>query len=64
MIGKARNTDPKTSHDAAQSMDTNKLERIVLDAIKAHGNNGATHDEVWDYLHTSKGNVIFREGSI
>jgi hypothetical protein len=64
MIGKARNTDPKTSHDAAQSMDTNKLERIVLDAIKAHGNNGATHDEVYDYLRTSKGNAIFREGSI
>jgi len=64
MIGKARNTDPRTSHEAAQSMDTNRLERIVLDAIKAHGKNGATHDEVWDYLHQSKGNPQYREGSI
>jgi hypothetical protein len=64
MIGKARNTDPRTSHEAAQSMDTNRLERIVLDAIKAHGKNGATHDEVWDYLHQSNGNPKYREGSI
>ena len=64
MIGKARNTDPRTSHEAAQSIDTNRLERIVLDAIKAHGKNGATHDEVWDYLHQSKSNPQYREGSI
>ena len=64
MIGKARNTDPRTSHEAAQSMDTNRLERIVLNAIKAHGENGATHDEVWDYLHQSKSNPQYREGSI
>jgi hypothetical protein len=64
MIGKARNTDPRTSHEAAQSMDTNRLERIVLNAIKAHGKNGATHDEVWDYLHQSNGNPKYREGSI
>ena len=64
MIGKARNTDPRTSHEAAQSMDTNRLERIVLAAIKAHGENGATHDEVWDYLHQSNDNPKYREGSI
>jgi len=57
----ARTHDPKTSWEAAEKVNTNRLERVVLDAITAHGQNGAIHDEVWETL-PYLGNV--REGSI
>ena len=43
----ARTHDPKTSWEAAEKVNTNRLERVVLDAITAHGQNGAIHDQVW-----------------
>jgi|TARA_R100000388_G_scaffold52340_1_gene38961 hypothetical protein len=61
---KARTHDPKTSWEAAESIDTNRLEKIVLSSIKAHGKAGATHDEVWNHLMKSHKNFTFREGSI
>ena len=57
----ARTHDPKTSWEAAEKVNTNRLERVVLDAITAHGQNGAIHDQVWETL-PHLGNV--REGSI
>ena len=43
--GLARNTDPETSHDAAESIDTTALERIVCDVIKQFP-NGCIGDDV------------------
>ena len=64
----ARTHDPKTSWEAAEKVNTNRLEKIVLDCIKAHGKNGATHDDVWQTLPqlSSKGgkSTHVREGSI
>lgn len=57
----ARTHDPKTSWEAAEKVNTNRLERVVLDAITAHGERGAIHDDVWETL-PHIGNV--REGSI
>ena len=59
---KARTHDPKTSWEAAEKINTNRLERVVLDAITAHGERGAIHDEVWRSLSPNLGFV--REGSI
>ena len=65
---RARTHDPKTSWEAADKVNTNRLERFVLDCIKAHGKNGATHDDVWNTLPqiASKGgrSIHIREGSI
>jgi len=58
----ARTHDPKTSWEAAEKVNTNRLERVVLDAITAHGERGAIHDEVWRSLSPNLGFV--REGSI
>ena len=60
----ARTHDPKTSWEAAESVDTSRLEKIVLSSIKAHGKIGATHDEVWSHLIKSHRHSTFREGSI
>jgi len=60
----ARTHDPKTSWEAAESLDTNRLEKIVLSSIKAHGKIGAIHDEVWSHLIKSHKHNTFREGSI
>lgn len=38
--------DPSTSEDAAESIDTTKLERLVYEAIKSFGNRGCISDEV------------------
>jgi len=57
----ARTHDPKTSWEAAEKVNTNRLERVVLDTITAHGEKGAIHDDVWETL-PDIGNV--REGSI
>ena len=43
--GGARNTDPETSHEAAESIDTTELERIVYDTIKMFP-NGCIGDDV------------------
>tara|TARA_B100000212_G_scaffold249602_1_gene190879 strand:+ start:1099 stop:1413 length:315 start_codon:yes stop_codon:yes gene_type:complete len=60
---KARTHDPKTSWEAAEKVDTNRLEQVVLKAIIAHGDGGATHDEVFTYL-SMRFKDAFREGSI
>lgn len=37
--GLARNTDPITSHEAAVSVKTNRLEQLVVDYLLAYGNS-------------------------
>jgi predicted ArsR family transcriptional regulator len=37
MNGLARYTDPSTSHDAAESIDTTQLERMVFNVLKEYG---------------------------
>lgn len=49
--GGARYTDPGTSHEAAESVDTTVLERIVYDTIKMFP-NGCISDEVLRMLPT------------
>jgi hypothetical protein len=44
-----RKEDPITSHEAAQGVDTTKLERIVYEAIKGFP-NGCISDEVLEAL--------------
>ena len=44
-----RKEDPSTSHEAAQGVDTTKLERIVYEAIKGFP-NGCISDEVLEAL--------------
>ena len=60
---KARTHDPKTSWEAAEKVDTNRLERVVLKAIQAHGESGATHDQIFQYL-SMRFKDAYREGSI
>ena len=59
----ARTHDPKTSWEAAEKVDTNRLEKVVLKAIQSHGEGGATHDQVFTYL-SMRFKDAFREGSI
>lgn len=42
----ARSTDPKTSHEAAQRVDTGKLETLVLLALQRASTRGATTKEL------------------
>lgn len=42
----ARSRDPSTSHDAADQLDVNKMERIVLAAITSFGKEGCISDDV------------------
>jgi len=42
--GLARNTDPQTSKEAAQSVDVTNLEQIVLDVIKRYPNGCISQD--------------------
>jgi hypothetical protein len=44
-----RKEDPTTSHEAAQAVDTTKLERIVYEAIQSFP-NGCISDEVLEAL--------------
>ena len=44
-----RKEDPTTSHEAAQAVDTTKLEQIVYEAIKGFP-NGCISDEVLEAL--------------
>jgi len=41
----ARREDPTTSHEAAQAVDTTKLESLVYEAIKSHP-DGCISDEI------------------
>lgn len=43
--GAARRTDPETSHEAAEAIDTTELEHIVYDTIKMFP-NGCIGDDV------------------
>lgn len=47
--GLARNTDPLTSHQAAETVNTSRLEAIVLEAYRASP-QGLTQDELADKL--------------
>jgi len=40
-----RNQDPATSHEAAQAVDSTKLEQMVYEAIKSHP-DGCISDEI------------------
>lgn len=42
----ARRYGPDTSHVAARSVDTSKLERLVLETIKGFGEHGCISDDV------------------
>lgn len=44
--GMARRTDPETSHDAAKSINTTRLEAEVLAAIRTFGDKGCIADEI------------------
>jgi hypothetical protein len=44
-----RNQDPTTSHEAAQTVDSTKLEQIVYEAIRGFP-NGCISDEVLEAL--------------
>ena len=41
-----RKNDPQTSFLAAEKVDTSKLQQLVYEAIKAHGEHGCISDEV------------------
>jgi len=41
-----RNTDPFTSHDAAEKVDTNRMESIVYGVIDSFGETGCISDQV------------------
>lgn len=46
-----RRTDPDTSHAAARSVDSEvaRLHQIVINAINAHGDNGANCSQICDH---------------
>ena len=60
----ARTHDPKTSWEAAEKVNTNRLEGIVLRAIKECGKEGAIHDDVYARLELEKYPNKIRESSI
>ena len=41
-----RKEDPATSHQAAQAVDTNKMESLVYETIAAYGPDGCISDDV------------------
>lgn len=45
-----RTSDPVTSKEAAESLDVNAMERIVLQAIESFGADGCISDQVQDKL--------------
>lgn len=42
----ARNLDPSTSHDAADQLDVNRMERLVYSVIITFGKDGCISDDV------------------
>ena len=51
---KARTHDPKTSWEAAEKVDTNKLESLVLRVLTHFGSVGGTNDELLSYLYDTQ----------
>jgi hypothetical protein len=47
-----RRNDPQTSFDAAEKVDTTKLEKMVYEAIKSFGDNGCISDQVLELFPT------------
>lgn len=45
-----RREDPSTSHDAAEQLDVNAMERVVYRAIESFGDDGCISDDVLDLL--------------
>jgi len=45
-----RASDPTTSHEAADQLNVNAMERLVLSAIKTFGSNGCISDDVLNIL--------------
>ena len=43
-----RPNDPETSREAAETVDTTKLEKMVYEAIKQYGKEGCISDQVLD----------------
>lgn len=43
--GRARNTDPHTSHEAAASVDVEGLKAVILKAMEEAGSRGVTNDD-------------------
>ena len=52
-----RNDDPVTSHMSANTVDTNKMEKVVLDAIDSFKDRGCISDDILkvlpDYRYSS-----------
>ena len=46
-----RNQDPSTSHEAAEKLDVNRMEKIVYDTIDAFGTKGCISEDVLGMLH-------------
>lgn len=55
----ARRHDPDTSHEAAHAVKTAKWERRVYKAIKKHGEQGATQDQIIDMICARFGSVPY-----
>lgn len=47
-----RKNDPQTSFEAAEKVDTKKLEMMVYEAIKSFGDNGCISDQILDLFPT------------
>ena len=47
-----RKNDPQTSFQAAEKVDTTKLEKKVYEAIKSFGDNGCISDQVLEMFPT------------
>lgn len=47
-----RKNSPQTSFEAADKVDTSKLERIVYETIKSFGDNGCISDQVLEIFPT------------
>jgi len=45
-----RTNDPSTSHDAAEQLEVNAMERIVYNVIESFGAEGCISDDVLDLL--------------
>jgi hypothetical protein len=41
-----RKNDPQTSFEAAEKVDTTKMEKLVYEAIKSYGDNGCISDQI------------------
>jgi hypothetical protein len=48
----ARRRDPDTSHQAAGSVDTTRLEQMVYEAIKSFGRSGCISDQILSQFST------------